>query len=176
MDDLYNERAAGENSVLEELGEKIGNTLIEYGYGSLESIAAADDSELLDIVGIGKTALRKIRAKVPAFSGVSDQPATVDSEVKPVSVEAEAAEAEIAVFPSVVEASADLPTGVITIRSLWPARMRIQGPSGSIYEWELSGVQVNVKREDAEFVMSRNRNVGRACCGSSAERLYFEIV
>jgi len=165
-----------ENVVLDELGDRIGNLLIEYGYGSIDEIAAADDSELLDINGIGKTALKKIRATVPALSGVSDQPATVESEVKPVSTEAEAAEVDIAETSSAVEASpADLPIGdTIAIRSLWPARTRVKTPSGSIYEWLRSGLQVNVRREDLEFVMSLNRNVGRACCGSSGERLYFE--
>lgn len=166
-----------ENVVLDKLGEKIGNLLIEYGYGSIDEIAAADDSELLDINGIGKTALKKIRAMVPALSGVSDQPATVESEVKPVSKEAEAAEDKIAETPSAVKASiADLPLGEeIAIRSLWPARTRVKVPGGSIYEWLRSGLQVNVRREDVEFVMGLNRNVGRACCGSSGERLYFEI-
>ena len=161
-----------ENNVLDKLGEKIGNLLIEYGYGSIDEIAAADDSELLDINGIGNSALKKIRATVPALSGVSDQPATVESEVKPVSKEAEAADGKVAdLSPSAVEASpADLP-----IRSLWPARTRVKAPSGSIYEWLRSGLQVNVRREDVEFVMGLNRNVGRACCGSSGERLYFEI-
>jgi len=166
-----------ENLVLDKLGNKIGNLLIESGYGSIDEIAAADDSELLDINGIGTTALKKIRAKVPALSGVSDQPATVESEVKPVSKEAEAAEVDIAETSSAVEAlTADLPLGEeIAIRSLWPARTRVKTPSGSIYEWLRSGLQVNVRREDVEFVMGLNRNVGRACCGSSGERLYFEI-
>lgn len=166
-----------ENNVLDKLGDKIGNLLIEYGYGSIDEIAAADDSELLDINGIGNSALKKIRAMVPALSGVSDQPATVESEVKPVSKEAEAAEVKIAETSSAVEAStADLPIGdTIAIRSLWPARTRVKVPSGSIYEWLRSGLQVNVRREDVEFVMSLNRNVGRACCGSSGGRLYFEV-
>lgn len=167
-----------ENLVLDKLGNKIGNLLIESGYGSIDEIAAADDSELLDINGIGTTALEKIRAKVPALSGVSDQPATVESEVKPVSKEAEAADGKVAdLSPSAVEAStADLPLGEeIAIRSLWPARTRVKAPSGSNYEWLRSGLQVNVRREDVEFVMGLNRNVGRACCGSSGERLYFEI-
>lgn len=185
MNDLRNEQEeykeeameVEENLVLDKLGDKTGNLLIEYGYTSLASIAAADDSELLGINGIGKTALKKIRAKVPAFSGVSDKPATVKSEVKPVSTEAEAAVVDLAEFPSAVEAStADLPLGEeIAIRSLWPARTRVKTPSGSIYEWLRSGLQVNVRREDLEFVMSLNRNVGRACCGSSGGRLYFEI-
>lgn len=168
---------AEEDKVLEAVGDKIGNLLIEYGYNSIEAIANADDSELLDVSGIGKSALKKIRAMVPVISGVSDQPATVESEVKPVSIEAETAEVEDAEVPSAVEASpAELPPGeIVPIRSLWPARMKLQGPSGTVYEWERGGAQVNVEREDAEFVMGRNRNAGRACCGSSGQRLYFEI-
>lgn len=176
-DEMEDLRIMEEDRVLEMFGEWIGTLLIEDGYDSIEAVTAAADAELLDITGIGKTTLRKIREQVPVISGVSDQPATVASEVKPVSTEAEAAE-EIAETSSADEAStADLPSGdLIAIRSLWPARMRISGPSGMVYEFNGAGAQVNVKREDAEFVMSKNRNVGRACCGSSGERLYYEIV
>ena len=166
-----------EHRVREAFGDKTADLLIEYGYPSFAAIEAADDSELLDIRGIGKSALKKIRALVPASLGVSAQPATVEDEVKPISTEAEPAEVEIAEIPSAAEVSpAELPPGeIVPIRSLWPARLKIQGPSGTVYEFPHSGAQVNVMREDAEFVMSKNRNVGRACCGSSGERLYFEI-
>lgn len=174
---LTGEEIVGELDVVDALGDRIGNLLIEYGYVSLADIREADDSELLDIVGIGESTLASIREKT-AIPGVSDQPATTESEVKPVSIEAEPVESEIAEPDSAEEALViEVPPigGETAIRSLWPGSLKVTAPSGAVYQWVKAGTQVNVAMEDVEFVMGKNRTTGRACCGSSGERIYFEL-
>lgn len=181
-DDYLNDVAIhNEEDVLDAFGDRIGTLLIEYGYDSLAEIREADDSELLDIVGIGESTLASIREKT-ALPGVSDQPATTESEVKPVEIEAEPAEGAIAETPLAEDASVDVAPppigGGITIRSLWPGRLKVTAPSGNVYEWfnaGSAGARVNVAMEDVLFVMGKNRTTGRACCGGSGERIYFEL-
>jgi hypothetical protein len=166
-----------EADVVDTFGDRIGTLLIEYGYDSLAEIREADDSELLDIVGIGESTLASIREKT-AIPGVSDQPATTESEVKPDNDEAEPAESEIAEPDSAEDALVtETPPigGATAIRSLWPGRLKVTAPSGTVYQWDDSGSQVNVAMEDVGFVMGKNRNAGRACCGGSGERTYFEL-
>lgn len=166
-----------EHDVTDATGDRVGTLLIEYGYDSLAKIREADDSELLDIAGIGESTLVSIRGKT-ALPGVSDRPATTESEVKPDRHEAEPAEDAIAETFSAEDASVDAPPpigGGITIRSLWPARLKVTAPSGNVYEWGDAGSQVNVAMDDVEFVMGKNRNAGRACCGDSGDRIYFEL-
>lgn len=166
-----------EEDVADVFGDRIGTLLIEYGYDSLAEIREADDSELLDIIGIGESTLASIREKT-ALPGVSDQPATTESEVKPADIEAEPAEGAIAESLSAEDASVDVPPpigGGMTIRSLWPARIKVTAPSGNVYEWFNAGAQVNVAMEDVQSVMEKNRTTGRACCGDSGERIYFEL-
>jgi len=64
------------------------------------------------------------------------------------------------------------PGDTIAIQCVWPSRFAMQGPSGSIYKWKGSGDVVDVKSEDALFVMDRNRYKGK---GSLSDRIYFEI-
>ena len=175
-----------ENKIVDLLGIHLGNLLIKHGYVSTVEILEADDSEILDILGVGQSSLDLIRTKIGGVfrsedsevPGVSDQPATTESEVKPVSIEADPAESEIAEPDSAEDASvyATPPIGgVTTIRSLWPGRLKVTVPSGTVYQWEDSGSQVNVAMEDVKFVMEKNRNAGRACCGGSGKRIYFEL-
>jgi hypothetical protein len=173
-----------EEKVVEAFGEKIGNLLIEYGYDSLSAISNATDDELLDISGVGEGWLRTIREYLEEdqptdLSGVSEDSATDESEVKPVSIEAEAAEDSSAELSSAEEAviADTAPMGATAvIRSLWPQPIGMTAPSGATYHWESSGAQVNVLAEDVQFVMGKNRKTGRACCGSSGERIYFELM
>ena len=173
--------AEHEDKLREVLGEHIGNILIEHGYGSLESIKFADDAEILDIHGIGTSTLGIIRESVRSALnvGVSDRSATTDSEVKPSNEEADPAEGEIAEPSSAVDAAvvgfADSQFGNVAIRSLWPARIRVTAPSGLEYIWPSAGSLVVVLAADIDFVLGKNRNVGRACCGGSSERIYFEL-
>lgn len=167
-----------EKGVTDLLGDHLGNLLIEYGYTSIAEIREADDSELLDISGVGKGMLAFIRENTTEVPGVLDQPATTESEVKPVDTEAEPAESEIAEPDSAEEALVDVAPpigGAMPIRSLWPGRLKVTAPSGTVYEWDVAGTQVNVAMEDVGFVMEKNRNAGRACCGGSGERIYFEL-
>jgi hypothetical protein len=167
-----------EAEVYSVFGTIMGGRLIENGFMSLEEINDASDKDLTKISGIGKGTVKTIRKALAerGFGGVSEPEATPESEVKPDSEIAEAAEEEIAELSSAEEAPAVMaPVGAAVIRSLFPAHLRLTAPSGAVYEWVRSGVQVNVAAEDVEFVMGRNRNVGRACCGSSGERLYFEL-
>ena len=62
------------------------------------------------------------------------------------------------------------PGDMIAIRSLWPARTKVKTPGGSVYEGSHSGSRVNVKKEDAGFVMGRNHYA------NTFDRVYFEIV
>lgn len=171
-----------EDKVLARFGNHVGSLLIEHGYGSLEEVRKAKDRDLRKITGIGGGTLSMIRIRqeesyVPDEDvGVSDDTATVDSEVKP-STEAEAVEGSYADAPSTAEATPTpvSPTGVVAIRSLWPAAVKLIGPSGSEYFWPRAGAEVNVIAEDVEFVLSRNRKKGRACCGGDTERIKFEL-
>ena len=183
------EEELDERLIYSMFGQATGDLLIGEGYETLELIENAPDEELLAINGIGQATLNVIRDRIPAReflnenAGVSEESATTPSEVKPDSMEAETAEAEHAEPAEAVEApdavgtlSENLDGGdLVPIRSLWPSRIVVTAPSGTRYEWERGGSQVNVEAADVEFVMSKNRNAGRACCGSSGERIYFEI-
>lgn len=178
-DEEYNEELrvweeTDQDDVIERFGERVGNLLIEYGFGSLELVQEATDEQLLAISGIGTSTLVQIRALFDETAGVSERSATTDSEVKPDSMEAEAVEVGIADLASTGEAPL-AGSGTIAVRSLWPAHIKLTAPSGLEYEWKSAGAQVNVLATDIEFVMGRNRNEGRACCGSSGERIYFEL-
>jgi hypothetical protein len=180
-------------------GERVGEILIEAGFGELQEIRDSDDDDLLEIDGIGVSTAAMIRQKladrekeeeaVETFEmeieveedlpGVLETEATSDPEVKPVEVEAEAAEEVIAEESSAEEAVAEYAPAMgpnVAIQSLWPARMKVVAPSGSEYFWPKAGSVTHVMASDVEFVMSKNRNVGRACCGASAERIYFQIL
>lgn len=162
------------------LGGNLGNLFIESGYDALEDIDGASDAQLRSIAGVGPATLSVVREAVARYmlEGVSEEPATVPSEVKPVSTDAETAEgAQIAEVPSADEAPvADAaPAGATAVRSLFPSTVRLTAPSGSVYLWERAGTQVNVAAADLEFVMGKNRNTGRACCGGSGGRRYFEL-
>jgi hypothetical protein len=176
MDELEEKEEA---KVREVLGEQLGNLLIEHGYGSLDAIREASDDELEDIPGIGTFTLReRIRKPLAEVElGVSEEFATTPSEVKPESTDAEAAEEEDAETASAEEARAEMaPEGPTTaVRSLWPQVIGLTAPSGASYQWPNAGAQVNVAAEDVEFVMGKNRNAGRACCGGSSGHQYFEL-
>jgi hypothetical protein len=167
---------SGENNfydVIDAFGHRVGNLLIENGFDNLDLVRDATDDALLAISGIGTSTLVQIRAVLDE-AGVTERPATADSVVKPDSMEAEAVEVGIADLASTDEA--DLAgSGVVVIRSLWPSVLRLTAPSGLTYQWNGGGDQVNVLATDIEFVMGKNRNVGRACCGASSERIYFEM-
>jgi len=176
-EELEFQQEMDEDEVLRYLGEYTGSLLLEYGFSSLDEVREASDEQLLAISGIGTGTLVKIRKTLAALDeteGVTDGPATAVSVVKPESVEAEAVEvghADLASTDEVLDAG----SGVVIIRSLWPSRIKLTAPSGLTYEWSGGGAQVNVLVTDIEFVMGKNRNAGRACCGSSGERIYFEL-
>jgi glycosyltransferase involved in cell wall biosynthesis len=44
------------------VGKKVAFAIINYGYTSAEEISSASDKELLDITGVGKTTLKKLRS------------------------------------------------------------------------------------------------------------------
>jgi len=166
-----------EDELFQHFGERVASLLIEYGFGSLELVRDATDEQLLAVSGIGGSTLVSIRETLAVLdeeAGVSEESATTPSEVKPDSMEAEAVEVGIADLASTDEAL-DAGSGTVVVRSLWPSRLRVTAPSGLSYEWSGGGDQVNVLATDIEFVMGKNRNEGRACCGSSGERIYFEL-
>ncbi|MCK5547451.1 MAG: hypothetical protein KAI64_00440 [Thermoplasmata archaeon] len=163
-----------ELNVIEWFGERVGTLLVENGFANLDTVREASDDALLAISGIGASTLFMIHKVLNEEAGVTDRHATTDSVVKPDSVEAEAVEAEIADIASTDEADI-AGSGTIAIRSLWPSPIRVQAPSGLAYLWSGGGDQVNVLATDIEFVLGKNRNVGRACCGDSSERIYFEL-
>lgn len=186
MTDLYEyEVDPDEDLILARFGSHVGGLLIENGYLTLEKIREAKDKDLRKIPGIGGGTLSMIRSRqedsyvLDEDVGVLDDTATVESEVKPESAEAEAVEGGYAEVPSTVEANVTSApvdwTGAVAIRSLWPAAIKLTGPSGTEYFWPRAGAEVNVIAEDVEFVLSRNRNTGRACCGGSTERIKFEL-
>jgi hypothetical protein len=178
-DELYD---PNEELVLARFGAHVGTLLIDNGYGSLAAVRRARDRDLRKITGIGDSTLDMIRARqvesyVPDEDvGVSEDTATVESEVKP-STEAEAVEGGHADAPPTAEATAAPVdwTGVVAVRSLWPAAVKLVGPSGHEYFWPRAGAVINVTAEDVEFVLSRNRKKGRACCGGDTERIKFEL-
>jgi len=163
-----------EIEVIERFGDRVGNLLVEYGFGSLDLIRDASDEALLGISGIGTSTLVQIRESLNDDAGVTDRSATTDSVVKPDSMEAEAVEVRIADLASTDEAPL-AGSGLVVVRSLWPSIIKLTAPSGLEYQWSGAGDQVNVLATDIEFVLGRNRNVGRACCGASSERIYFEL-
>lgn len=186
-----------EIDIVELFGDRIGELLIEAGFGDLQEIRDSDDDDLLEIEGIGTASAGLIRQKLAdreqedaiggeeleyetgmVLPGVSEPEATPDPEVKPVEIEAEPAEESIAEDDSAVEAVAEEAPAVgpnIAIQNLWPVRMKVVAPSGIEYFWSKAGDVQHVMAGDVEFVMSKNRNVGRACCGANAEKLYFKI-
>lgn len=181
-DDVMDELEEREEAkVREVLGDQLGDLLIEYGYRSLDAIKNATDEELEEISGIGTFTLReKIRKPmelVEVEPGVSEEFATTPDEVKPDSTDAEAAEEENAETPSAEEAPvAEMaPEGAAAVRSVFPTDMKLTGPSGAEYRWPKPGMQVVVAAEDMEFVMGKNRNAGRACCGGTRGHQYFEL-
>lgn len=187
-DELFEATDAQEEAeVYTVFGNSLGGLLIENGYPSLNDVYEASDEELLQISGIGQSTLRSIRDHLAAhgFEGGSAESATTPAEVKPDATDAEAAEGEIAEPPSAEEApvaaesastASDVaPEGAAAVRSLFPSTLRVTAPSGQVYLWERSGVQVNVAAQDLEFVMGKNRNTGRACCGGSSGHRYFEL-
>ena len=180
-DDVMDELDEMHEAALREvLGDQLGDMLIKNGYGSLDAIKFASDEELEDIPGIGTFTLReKIRKPMKLAEdepGVSEELATAPPEVKPDSTDAEAAEEENAETPSAEEASAEMaPQGAAAVRSVFPTDMKLTGPSGAEYRWPKPGMQVVVAAEDMEFVMGKNRNAGRACCGGSSGHQYFEL-
>ena len=177
FDELDFQEEVDVDQLIQHFGDRVASLLIEYGFGSLDAVRDATDEQLLAISGIGGSTLVQIRETLAVLdenAGVVERPATTDSTVKPDSMEAEAVEVGIADLASTDEA---LPagSGIVVVRSLWPSRLRITAPSGLSYEWSGGGDQVNVLATDIEFVMGKNRNEGRACCGSSGERIYFEL-
>jgi len=179
MTDDYQD-AMEADKVIEMLGDKTGNLLIEYGFDSVSIIADAEDDELLGISGIGKSTLKDIRECLKDEGVSEDESATTLSEVKPYDEEAEPAGEVSAETTPAVEAVVDevkvSPSGKgsISVRSLFPSRMKLEAPSGRVYEWGASGAEVNVDAEDVGFVFSKNHNDRRACCGGAGERQYFE--
>jgi hypothetical protein len=162
------------------LGSSYADLLFENGYASVEDADAAPDSQLLAIRGIGEATLGEIRELIAQYmlEGVSVEDATPLTEVKPSTTDAEAAEGEIADAPSAVEASVAedaAPVGATAVRSLFPSALKLAAPSGLVYEWPKAGSQVNVAADDLAFVMGKNRSTGRACCGGSGGRHYFEL-
>lgn len=186
-----------EIDVVELLGDRIGELLIEAGFIDLDAIHDADDDDLMKIEGIGTASAALIRQKMAdkeqenaieveeleyetgmVLSGVSEPEATSAPEVKPVEIETETAEGSIAEDSSAVEVVAEEAPAMgpnVAIQNLWPTRLKIVAPSGTEYMWLRAGDVQHVMAGDVEFVMSKNRNVGRACCGANAEKLYFKI-
>jgi hypothetical protein len=132
------------------------------------------------------------KGKAKSDVGVPLRLATAEGGVKPADAKAEAAESALAEAPKAATAEAGSAgpkkasgMGPRKIRSLWPATIKIVGPSGTRYEWPRAGSVAIVNFEDVAFVMGKNRedvasavrknrNEGRACCGGSSARIYFE--
>ena len=110
--------------------------------------------------------------------GVSRRPATAGRGVKPVSDVAATAGGAFADALSAVAAPAStaLPEAVEkVVTSLWPSDLVLVCPSGRRYRWPKAGARQNVAADDVEFLMSKNRSKGRACCGGSGTRTLFTL-
>lgn len=68
-----------------------------------------------------------------------------------------------------VEVVAESSIITLSIRSLYPARLKYEGRvSGKLYEWAEAGSVVDVHVEDAPYLLEKRLGSG-GCCGASSE-------
>jgi hypothetical protein len=62
----------------------------------------------------------------------------------------------------------------IRVVSLYPSNLFITGPSGKEYHFPVAGSEVNVLKEDIEYLLSKR--FGKPCCGGAGNGPIFELV
>lgn len=61
----------------------------------------------------------------------------------------------------------------VLIRCLMDATYKVQAPSGITYTFPMAGSEVEVEKEDADFILAIQRE---SCCGGERTRFIFEKV
>ena len=64
----------------------------------------------------------------------------------------------------------------VAIQCIYPGTVMAECPGGERYRWEAPGVVLQVAKSDVDYVMSKNGDGTRECCGSSSTPVYFVIV
>jgi hypothetical protein len=120
----------------------------------------------------------------PKKKGVPDRRATADAGVKPLGAVPGAEGAGDLAAPkadapgaTLSVATAEGTLGPVAIRSIWPSRLRVNGPvTGMAYEWSGAGAVVMVEPEDVPGLLELNHRRQRACCGGSGQRTLFQTL